>query len=144
MAQTVKRLSTIWETWVRSLGWEVPWRRKWQPTSVLLPRKSHGRRSLVSMGSQRVWHDWATSLSLFMLSHFQLFVTPWTITHHAPLSMEFSRLEYWNGLPFPPPGYLPDPGIEPVSLVSPVLVGGFFTHCAFFAFIYVMHHRVLL
>ena len=46
-AQTVKRLSTIWETRVRSLGWEVPWRRKWQSTPVLLPGKSHGQRSLV-------------------------------------------------------------------------------------------------
>ena len=41
--------------------------------------------------------------------------------------MGFSRQEYWNGLPFPPPGDLPDPGIEPASLVSPALVGGFFT-----------------
>ena len=65
VAQMGKRLSTMWETWVWSLGREVPWRRKWQPTPVLLPRKSHGRRSLVSMGSQRVGHDWATSLSLF-------------------------------------------------------------------------------
>ena len=39
----------------------------------------------------------------------------------------FSREEYWNGLPFPPPGDLPDPGIEPVSLMSPALAGGFFT-----------------
>ena len=67
VAQTVKRLSTMWETWVRSLGREVPWRRKWQPTPVLLPRKSHGQRSPVSMGSQRVGHDWATSLSFFLL-----------------------------------------------------------------------------
>ena len=64
MAQTVKCLSTVWETWVWSLGWEVPRRRKWQPTPVLLPRKSHGRRSLVFMGSHRVRHDWATSLSI--------------------------------------------------------------------------------
>ena len=56
VAQTVKRLSTMWETWVPSLGRKVPWRRKWQPTPVLLPRISHGRRSLVSMGSQRVRH----------------------------------------------------------------------------------------
>ena len=62
VAQMVKCLSTMQETWVWSLGWEVPWRRKWQPTPVLLPRKSHRRRSLVSMGSQRVGHDWATSL----------------------------------------------------------------------------------
>ena len=47
VAQMVKRLSTMWETRVRSLGWEVPWRRKWQPTPVLLPRKSHRWRSLV-------------------------------------------------------------------------------------------------
>ena len=45
-------------------------------------------------------------------SHVQLFVTPQTITYQAPLSMEFSRREYWNGLPFPSPGDLPDPGIE--------------------------------
>ena len=66
VAQTVKRLSTMWETRVWSLGWEVPWRRKWQPTPVLLPTKSHGQRSLVSMGSQRVGHDWTTSLSLMV------------------------------------------------------------------------------
>ena len=47
VAQTVKRLSTMWETWVRALGWEDPWRRKWQPTPVLLLGKSHGQRSLV-------------------------------------------------------------------------------------------------
>ena len=42
-----------------------------------------------------------------------LFVTPWTIAHHAPPSMGFSRQEYWSGLPFPSPGYLPDSGMEP-------------------------------
>ena len=50
VVQTVNRLSTMQETWVRSLGREVPWRRKRQLTPVLLPRKSHGRRSLMSMG----------------------------------------------------------------------------------------------
>ena len=60
-----KRLSTMWETWVWSLGREVPWRRKRQPTPVLVPRKSHGWRSLVSMRSQRVGHDWTTSLFFF-------------------------------------------------------------------------------
>ena len=49
------------------------------------------------------------------LSHVQLFATPWTSACQAPLSMGFSRQEYWNGLPFPPPGDLPDPGIEPGS-----------------------------
>ena len=47
-----------------------------------------------------------------------LFVTPWTVAHQAPLSMGFSRREYWSGLPCPPPGALPDPGIEPASYVS--------------------------
>ena len=53
--------------------------------------------------------------------------TPWTIAHKAPLSMAFSRQEYWSGLPFPTPWDLPDPGIEPTSLVSPALAGRFFT-----------------
>ena len=52
--------------------------------------------------------------------------TPWTVTHQAPLSMEFSRQEYCSGLPFSPPGYLPDPGIKP-TFASSTLVGGFFT-----------------
>ena len=46
------------------------------------------------------------------LSRVQLFVTPWTVAHQAPPSMEFSRQEYWSGLPFPSPGDLPNPGIE--------------------------------
>ena len=54
-------------------------------------------------------------------------VTPWTVAHQASLSMGFSRQEYWSGLPCPPPGDLPDPGIEPTSLTSPALAGGFFT-----------------
>ena len=51
----------------------------------------------------------------------------WTVTRQAPLSMEFSRQEYRNGLPLPTPGDLPNPGIKPASLVSPALAGGFFT-----------------
>ena len=50
-----------------------------------------------------------------MLSHVRLFVTPWTVARQTPLSMGFSRQEYWNGLPFPSPGDLPNPGIEPGS-----------------------------
>ena len=49
------------------------------------------------------------------LSHVRLFVTPWTVAYQAPPSMGFSRQEYWSELPFPPPGDLPDPGIEPRS-----------------------------
>ena len=49
------------------------------------------------------------------LSHVRLFATPWTVAYQASLSMGFSRQEYWSGLPFPSPGDLPDPGIEPRS-----------------------------
>jgi len=52
-----------------------------------------------------------------LLSHVRLFATPWTIAHPAPLSIEFSRQEYWSGLPFTSPGDLPDPGIKPRSPV---------------------------
>ena len=65
-----------------------------------------------------------------VFSHFslvQLFATPWTVAHQSSLPMRFSRQEYWSVLPFPPPGDLPDPGFEPVSLMSPALAGGFFT-----------------
>ena len=48
-----------------------------------------------------------------LLSHVRLFATPWTVAYKAPLSMEFSRQEYWSGSPFPSPRDLPKPGIEP-------------------------------
>ena len=54
-------------------------------------------------------------------SHVQLFATPQTVAHQAPLSMGLSRQESWSGLPCPPPGDLPDPGIEPLSPASPAL-----------------------
>ena len=55
------------------------------------------------------------------------FSTPWTVARQAPLSMGFPREEYWSGLPCPPPGDLPNPEIEPISLMSPTLAGKFFT-----------------
>ena len=63
-----------------------------------------------------MWRVWVLNV--------QLFVAPWTVTHQAPLSMEFSRQGYWSRLPFPSPWDLPNPGIEPAS---PALAGGFFT-----------------
>ena len=53
--------------------------------------------------------------------------TPWTVAHQASLCMRFLRQRSWDGLPFPPPGELPSPGIEPVPPASPALAGGFFT-----------------
>ena len=76
------------------------------------------------MGSHRVGHDWSDLAAaaagtmlcyLSMLSHVWLFETPWTVAHQAPLSMWFPRQEYWNELPFPPPGDFQDPGIKPWS-----------------------------
>ena len=61
------------------------------------------------------------------LSHVRLFMTPWTVALQAPLSMGFSRQEYWSGWPSPPTVDLPKPGIKPRSPVSPALKGRFFT-----------------
>ena len=67
-------------------------------------------------GVVRVRHSlakkWKVKVKLFRV---RLFATPWAVAHQAPPSMEFSRQEYWSGLPFPSPGDLPDPGIEPGS-----------------------------
>ena len=63
-------------------------------------------------------------VSVCTLSYSWLFVTPWTVAHQAPLSMGFSRQEYWSGLPCSPPGDLPNPGIKPGSSA---LAGGLFT-----------------
>jgi len=62
-----------------------------------------------------------------VLSSVRLFGTPWAVACQAPLSMRFSRKEYWNRLPCPPPGDLPNPGTESTFLVPPALAGGFFT-----------------
>ena len=65
--------------------------------------------------------------ALIHFSSVQLFATQWTIAHQAPLSTGFSRQEYWNGLPCPPPGHLSNPGIKSVSLPPHTLAGRFFT-----------------
>ena len=62
---------------------------------------------------------------LSRFSHVQLFAILWTVAHQAPLSTGVSRQEYWRGLPCPPPGDLHDPGIEPMSLTSPILADAF-------------------
>ena len=95
------------------------------------------RNVLRSYGLSFLFTPWPTdqklvswppaSMQAQSLSPVQLFVTPWTVALQAPLSMGFSRQEYWSGLPLPPPGYLPKPGIEPTSLMSPALAGRFFT-----------------
>ena len=69
-------------------------------------------------------------MCVFVLScfiHIQLFATLWTVAHWAPLSLGFSRQEYWSGLPCLSPGEHLNPRIEPMSLISAALAGGFFT-----------------
>ena len=72
-----------------------------------------------------VYSHYSVSLNVemcMMLTHFShvlLFMTLWTVAHQAPLSIAFSRQECWNGLPYPPPGHLPNPEIESASLMSP-------------------------
>ena len=76
-----------------------------------------------SWGIQNIFKglSWGVCCVLNCFTHIQLFVTLWTIAHQAPLTMGFSRHEYWSGLPCPPPGDQSDPGIKPTSLTSPSL-----------------------
>ena len=67
---------------------------------------------------------WKWKVKVKLLSRAWLLATPWTVAYQAPPSMGFSMQEYWSGLPFPPPGDLPDPEIEPAT---PTLAGGFCT-----------------
>ena len=89
-----------------------------QKTAVVLQRARNAKK--------RDWWDKCVGMNFgqfqlelliesSLLSHIRLFVTPWTTARQAPLSMGFSRQEYWSGWPCPPPGDLPDPGIEPLS-----------------------------
>ena len=85
------------------------------------------QNGLCSGGVCGAWLTPPTLVRPCVLSHVWLFATPWTIARQAPLSIGLPRQEYWNELSFPPPGDLPDPGIEPVSPTPPALAGRFFT-----------------
>ena len=96
---------------------------KW---NILYASFKMGKHSVLFLNfynmSYNNWRNPACELTHF--SHVRLFGIPWIVACQGPLSMEFSRQEYQSGLPFPSPGHLPDPGIEPVS---PALAGRFFT-----------------
>ena len=113
VARLVKNLPATgrpgFNPWVK----KIHWRREGVPTPVFWPGEFHGLYS----PRGRKESDTTEQLSL----------SPWTVTHQAPLSMKFPRQEYWSGLPFPTSGDLPDPMIKPTSLVSPALADGFFT-----------------
>ena len=83
-----------------------------------------GCSSLKKASSLRYTHQFSLVQSL---SHVRLFAIPWTAVPQAPLSMEFSRQEYWSGLPYPTPRDLPDPGIKPTCPASPALADRFST-----------------
>ena len=122
MAQQVKNLPAIQEMQIPSLGWEDPWRRKWQPTPGFLNEKQTNKQTKNSMDRGA----WATKHSLlwqlsedemlcYSLTCVWLPAILWTIACQAPLSMGFSRQEYWIGLAFPSPGDFPNPVIKPRS-----------------------------
>ena len=70
-------------------------------------------------------HKMCVCVCVCVLSHVQLFATLWIVAHHAPVSVEFPKQEYWSWLQFPAPEDLSNPGIEPTSPVSPALASGF-------------------
>ena len=88
---------------------------------------SDKKTSPIRLGPPCVCVSVCERVSVKSLSHIRLSTTLWTVARQAPLSMGFSRQEYWGGLPFPSPGDRPDAGTEPTSLMPPVLAGGFFT-----------------
>ena len=83
-------------------------------------KHTHNRKFFFSVVGSLAWklqiiHLNRSKVKVNSLSHVRLFATPWTVAYQAPPSIGFSRQEYWSGLPFPSPGDLPDPGIEPRS-----------------------------
>ena len=129
-------VSTIIRITCPRITWTVVWKNHWvrplesesltvEPTSCLCNKFCQwfwGHSHLTSSLTPAPPHDlWLIKHACVLNCSVWLFATPWTVAHQAPLSMEFSRQENWSGLPFSSPGNLPNPGIEPASLVSPEL-----------------------
>ena len=91
--------------WIKDYGLEFPI----SISQSILRNTTRGYSSIPSTTTTRVY----VCMRAQLLSRIWLFETPWTVAHQASLSMGFSRQAYWNGLPFPPPGDLPDPGMNP-------------------------------
>ena len=91
----------------------------WNLLCLCVAGSASAREFLTLLGAvfiQWLMHGWGVgSGAVKSLSRVRLLVTPWTVAYQAPPSMGFSRQECWNGLPFPSPGDLPGPGIEPGS-----------------------------
>ena len=90
----------------------------------LLPARTASKELKLSFVETPLVSALRLAKAAWVLSHVWLLATPCTVAHQDPLLMQFSRQEYWSGLPFPPPGDLPDPGFGPEP---PALAGGFFT-----------------
>ena len=150
VAQLVKNPPAMWGIWVRSLGWEDPWRRDRLPTPVLWSEEFHrlcspwGPKELDMTERLSLSHPTSYSFLTMWLSLFWVrlgrswlhqpteeimlcakscpaLCEPMDCSPPGALFMEFSRQEYLSGLPFPPPGTLPSPGIKPASFESPSL-----------------------
>ena len=118
LAQTGPQQLPQVQGWVPAEQLEAPLAKQLVPPACQHSQKQEANRcSECRRRSSRLifeaahWGGKCYSFSLVWL-----LATPWTVAHQAPLSMEFFRQEYWSGLPFPSPGDLPDPGIEPKSV----------------------------
>ena len=102
----------------------------WLCSLSIVEETCHGNlilKSLLQTSLSSLNDDYIDLCCAVLSCSAQLFVNPWTVIHQAPLSMGFSRPEYFSGLPCPPPGNLPNPGIKPMSITSPPLTGRLFT-----------------
>ena len=104
---SVSKESGFWRRGKREMFGRMEWKKDSQDPVVDLGNKC--KYSHTEDGSRE------SNEPVKVLSRVRLFATPWSVAHHAPLSVEFSRQEYWGGLPFPSPEDLPNPGIEPRS-----------------------------
>ena len=115
-------LGLLYREWNRKSTAMGPWSRHWR----VIPASLSGPQVPLMWNTSWQWPP-TSSKCAQLLSSVHLFVSPWTVACQAPLAMGFSRQEGCSELPFPSPGDLPDPGIEPASLESPALAGRFFT-----------------
>ena len=130
-----KHLSTMWETWVRSLGWEDSLGNEMATHSSTSCHENpvDGGAWCRLLSREYIFNNiWSQKGPLYaclvaLAVSDSLWPSLWTAARQAPLSTGFSRQEYWSGLPCLPPGNLPDPGIETASLTSPALTSRFFT-----------------
>ena len=114
------------ESWGRE---HMPCWNEYKMVNMRGMTESWGREHMPCWNEYKMVNMRGMTLYTCMLSHFShvwLFSTPWTVALQAPLPMGFSRQEYWSGLLDPSPGDLPNPGTEPVSLMSLALAGGLF------------------